>query len=232
MKRLLIGKWTIPVAGLILALSIGSAAFAATGSSASTTPAADATAAVTSSAATTHAATATDAAKPTQRTDETPLTGTTLDQVKAAALAKVGSDATVVRVETDADGNAAYEAHMQKADGTQVTVYVDESFNVVSVEDQPARGHGGGHGGQRTDETLLTGTTLDQVKAAALAKVGSDATVVRVETDADGNAAYEAHMQKADGTKVTVYVDESFNVVSVEDHTGQRPWRRPCWRPD
>jgi hypothetical protein len=71
-------------------------------------------------------------------------------------------------------------------------------------------------GNQRSDETLLTGDTLAQVKAAALAKVGSNATVVRIETDADGHAAYEAHMLKADGTPVTVYVDKSFNVVSVE----------------
>jgi hypothetical protein len=69
-----------------------------------------------------------------QRSDETPLTGDTLAQVKAAAVAKIGSDATVVRIETDADGHAAYEAHMLKADGTPVTVYVDKSFDVVSVE--------------------------------------------------------------------------------------------------
>jgi hypothetical protein len=71
-------------------------------------------------------------------------------------------------------------------------------------------------GHQRTDETLLTGDTAAKVKAAALAKVGSDATIVRVETDADGHAKYEAHMVKADGSPVTVYVDESFNIVSVE----------------
>ena len=41
---------------------------------------------------------------------------------------------TVVRVETDADGNATYEAHMTKSDGKPVTVYVDSSFNFVSVE--------------------------------------------------------------------------------------------------
>ena len=70
--------------------------------------------------------------------------------------------------------------------------------------------------GQRSDETLLSGSTLESVKAVALAKVGSDATIVRLETDADGNAAYEAHMLKADGTPVTVYVDESFSVVGVE----------------
>ena len=70
-------------------------------------------------------------------------------------------------------------------------------------------------GRQRSDETLLTGTTADKVKAAALAEVDG-ATVVRVETDADGHAKYEAHIVKADGTPATVYVDESFDVVSVE----------------
>jgi hypothetical protein len=71
-------------------------------------------------------------------------------------------------------------------------------------------------GHQRSDETLLTGDTAAKVKAAALAEVGSDDTIVRVETDADGHAKYEAHMVKADGTPATVYVDESFDVVSVE----------------
>ena len=37
--------------------------------------------------------------------------------MKAAAVAKEGSGATIVRIETDADGHAAYEAHMVKADG-------------------------------------------------------------------------------------------------------------------
>jgi hypothetical protein len=70
-------------------------------------------------------------------------------------------------------------------------------------------------GGQRSDETPLTGDTLAEVTAAAKAAV-SGGTIVRVETDADGHAAYEAHMTKADGTPVTVYVDKSFDVVSVE----------------
>ena len=68
-----------------------------------------------------------------QRSDETPLTGDTLAKVNAAALAEV-PDATIVRVETDADGNAAYEAHVVKADGTPATVYVDKQFDVVSAE--------------------------------------------------------------------------------------------------
>ena len=68
-----------------------------------------------------------------QRSDETPLTGDALAKVTAAAKARV-SGGRVIRVETDADGNAAYEAHMVKADGTPVTVYVNKQFEVVSVE--------------------------------------------------------------------------------------------------
>jgi hypothetical protein len=70
-------------------------------------------------------------------------------------------------------------------------------------------------GGQRSDETPLTGDALAKVTAAAQAKV-SGGTVVRVETDADGNAAYEAHMTDSSGAPVTVYVDKGFDVVSVE----------------
>jgi hypothetical protein len=33
----------------------------------------------------------------------------------------------IARVETDADGHAAYEAHMVEADGTPVTVYVPDA---------------------------------------------------------------------------------------------------------
>jgi hypothetical protein len=68
-----------------------------------------------------------------QRSDERPLTGDALANVKAAALAKV-SGGTIVRIETDADGNAAYEAHLVKADGTPATVYVNKQYEVVSVE--------------------------------------------------------------------------------------------------
>jgi hypothetical protein len=62
-----------------------------------------------------------------------PLTGDTLASVKAAALAKV-PNATIVRIETDADGHAAYEAHLIKPNRTPATLYVDKQFDVVSVE--------------------------------------------------------------------------------------------------
>ncbi len=66
---------------------------------------------------------------------------------------------------------------------------------------------------QRPDEQLLTGSTADKVKAAALAKYPG-ATVVRIETDSDG--VYEAHLTKADGTPVTVEVDKNFAVTGIE----------------
>jgi hypothetical protein len=72
---------------------------------------------------------------------------------------------------------------------------------------------------QRQDEELLTGSTATSVREAALAKVPGG-TIERVETDADGNAAYEAHMTASDGSRVTVYVNKQFEVVSVDDSPG------------
>ncbi len=70
-------------------------------------------------------------------------------------------------------------------------------------------------------ETLLTGTTADKVKAAALA-AEPGATILRVETDSAGSP-YEAHMTKADGTQITVKIDSSFKVTAVESGFGGGP---------
>ena len=70
-------------------------------------------------------------------------------------------------------------------------------------------------------ETLLTGTTAEKVKAAALAAVPG-ATIIRVETDSAGSP-YEAHVTKADGTRATVKIDASFKVTSTEQGFGGGP---------
>jgi hypothetical protein len=67
-------------------------------------------------------------------------------------------------------------------------------------------------------ETLLTGSTASKVRAAAL-KAVPGATVIRVETDS-GDATYEAHLQKADGSYVTVKFDKQLNVTGTEDGFG------------
>jgi uncharacterized membrane protein YkoI len=71
------------------------------------------------------------------------------------------------------------------------------------------------------NETLLTGTTADKVKAAALAAVPGG-TIIRVETDSAGSP-YEAHVTKADGTQVTVKIDAAFKVTATEQGFGAGP---------
>ncbi len=147
MKRYLKNKWIVLAASLVLTLSIGGAAFAAAGSSSTDTTTGGTAATATGGATDTQKGADNDQGFGHQRSDETLLTGDALTNVQAAAVAKVGNDATVERVETDADGNAKYEVHMVQADGTRITVYVDESYNVVSVEE----GGPGGPGGSRCD---------------------------------------------------------------------------------
>jgi hypothetical protein len=117
-------KITTLIVASITALALGGAAIAGAASSggSKTTPAAG------------NGARSGDL--PPQRADEQALTGDTASKVRALALDRVPGG-TIERVETDADGNAAYEAHMSKADGSRVTVYVSKSFEVVAVRSEP-----------------------------------------------------------------------------------------------
>ena len=60
-----------------------------------------------------------------------------------AAQAKVPGG-TIIRVETDADGHAKYEAHMTDARGNPVTVYVNDAFAVVGTGRPPKKRAGAG----------------------------------------------------------------------------------------
>lgn len=63
---------------------------------------------------------------------EQALSASVAAKVKAAAEAKV-SGGTVERVETDVDHGSPYEAHVRKADGTQLEVLINKSFEVTAV---------------------------------------------------------------------------------------------------
>jgi uncharacterized membrane protein YkoI len=103
-------------------------------------------AATSSNAATATTPAAQSSAAPAQRPDpttpgghvgpngktETALSSAAAAKVKAAAEAKV-SGGTVLRVETDVDHGSPYEAHVRKADGTEVEVLIDADFNVTAV---------------------------------------------------------------------------------------------------
>ena len=152
-------------------------------------------------------------------TPETPLTGGDAEKATAAATEAVPGG-TILRVETDSDGEASYEAHVRKSDGTEVVVLMDDSFNVTSTEEFTGRGGRGGGGRGGPNETALTGDDAEKATAAATAAV-EGGTVIRVETDADGGATYEAHVRKSDGTEVVVLMDGSFKVTSTEDGHGR-----------
>ena len=77
----------------------------------------------------------------------------------------------------------------------------------------------GGSTPVRSDEKQVTGTLATTLTEKALAKV-TGGTVIRVETDA-GDAAYEVHMKKADGSLVTVKFDKNGTVTAVEDGMGK-----------
>jgi uncharacterized membrane protein YkoI len=68
---------------------------------------------------------------------EQALSSSDAAEVEAAAKAKLPGG-TVLRVETDVDHGSPYEAHVRKADGTEVEVLVNSSFEVTAVN---AMGH-------------------------------------------------------------------------------------------
>jgi hypothetical protein len=71
-------------------------------------------------------------------------------------------------------------------------------------------------------ETLVTGTDLSTLSTAAKAAVPG-ATIIRVETDSNGGATYETHMQKADGSFVTVQFDANLKVTGTVSGFGGMP---------
>lgn len=78
----------------------------------------------------------------------------------------------------------------------------------------------GGHVFNGITEALLTGDAEAKARAAAAAAVPGG-TIERVENDAEGDA-YEAHVTKSDGSRVTVKMDADFNVTGTEDGPGRR----------
>jgi hypothetical protein len=86
-------------------------------------------------------------------------------------------------------------------------------FGAPADGDRDGDGHGGRGGGPGAGEEALTGDTADSVEAAVLKKY-PDATIERLETDADG--VYEAHLTTADGDRITVELDEEFAVTGTE----------------
>jgi hypothetical protein len=127
---------------IVSAAAVGAAIGGAGIASAATTGSSSTTAASSAASSASSGTPAADPATLSHGPGETLLTGTTAERVKSAALAAVPG-ATIIRVETDSAGSP-YEAHVTKADGTQVTLKIDASFKVTSTE----QGFGAGPNGQ------------------------------------------------------------------------------------
>ncbi len=96
------------------------------------------------------------------------------------------------------------------------TATTSTSTAATSAKTQP----NGPHQANGKTETALTGSDLEKATAAATAKV-SGGTVVRAETDADGEGTYEVHMQTSDGQMTTVFLDSNFAVTSQSSGMGK-----------
>lgn len=140
-----------------------------------------------------------------------PTSSSTPSKAKAYVLATVAAAGLFI----GAAGVASAATTDTTATGAKAAAPAASSSSSTATAPDPATAPNG------PGETLLTGTTADQVTAAALASVPGS-TVVRVETDSSGSP-YEAHLTKADGTHVTVKVDASFTVTSTEDGFGAGP---------
>ena len=92
---------------------------------------------------------------------------------------------------------------------------------VATTQPLSAQSRGGVLGATpvRSDEKQVTGANATTLRAAAL-KAVPGGTVVRIETDA-GDAAYEVHMTKSDGSVVTVKFDKNLAVLRVESGMGR-----------
>ena len=62
------------------------------------------------------------------------VTGPDAERAEAAALESVGGGTVLESEHQDSDGAGAYEVEIERPDGSQVEVYVDDRFNAVGSE--------------------------------------------------------------------------------------------------
>jgi hypothetical protein len=171
--RLSVVRKTLVAGALVAGASLGAAgiASAATGSTSSNSSSGSSGSAAPSSGTpgAPPAGAAGNPARMTHGPDETLLTGTDLQKAQAAAKAAVPG-ATIIRAETDSSGAAPYEVHMQKADGSYVTVELNSSFQVVKTITGFGPGPAGsGAAGSGAPGSGMTGQPPNQAAPSAAA---------------------------------------------------------------
>lgn len=117
-------------------------------------------------------------------------------------------------VAANAEGTSSTSSNSSQTSGN--TAGSSSSQGAQRLQGPPT----GPHRANGKTETELTGDQLTKATEAAKAKVPG-ATVNRAETDVDGEGAYEVHMTKSDGSKITVFLDANFSVTSTQDGVGK-----------
>jgi hypothetical protein len=142
----------------------------------------------------------------------------TVNPIRKVALGGLLVGATLLGGAVGATLIGSAGAETNPSSDTTATTATDDSSSTADTPAAPgAEAHDpsqGGHQANGITETLLTGSDAEKATAAALEAVPGG-TVERVETDAEGDA-YEAHVVDADGNHVTVKLDDSFGLVTVE----------------
>jgi hypothetical protein len=123
-----------------------------------------------------------------------------------AALGSLGAGAAAANSFSTA---SAASPSVAAAVDTPVVAAVDGTSTDTAQLDAPR----GPHTANGITEEVLTGDTATSVEAAVKAAY-PDATIDRMETDAEG-ATYEAHITKADGSDATVKLDASFAITDT-----------------
>jgi hypothetical protein len=119
-------------------------------------------------------------------------------------------------VAAGAIGATAIAASAESTSGSQLAATTSSSS--PGAPNQPPNA-ARGSAPVRSDEKSVSASTAATLKAAAL-KAVPGGTVYRVETDA-GDAAYEVHMTRAEGSLATVKFDKNLKVIRVETGMGQ-----------
>jgi hypothetical protein len=137
--------------------------------------------------------------------------GNAADALTSTVDDAVGSVADTASDATGGASNAVTDPIQGAVDTAQ-----DPTSGRATAGDDPAPGPRGPHAvGDCTEESL---SSADEAKVrAAVEKEVPGATIERIETECDGNGTYEAHLTKSDGTRATAYLNDSFEVTSVQD---------------
>lgn len=147
---------------------------------------------------------------------ETPLTGSTLEKASKAALAETGEG----RVTDSESDDGGYEIEVTLDDGSEVDLWLNDSFEVVRVDSDDDTGSDDDNSADSDDngsddDRALTAEERTSAETAALA--AAPGTVTEVERSDDGDHAFEVEITREDGTEVDVKLDQAFAVVQVDE---------------